>query len=653
VTPTTVKEPLVSLVIPVYNAMPYLVETLDAIPAQGLDQSDFEVVLVNDGSDDGSERVLAEYAQKYPNFRVLNQPNSGGPADPCNKGVAAARGKYFFVLGSDDVLTDGALGDLVAYAESEGSDIVLAKMAGLNGAHAPGTMFKRSVADAHLVEDKLYNTLTAIKLFRTELVSKGAAHHPTHLRVGSDQPFTLACYLAADKISVRADRDYVLIRRREDGTNVTSSRRSSMDFAQLVTATVAVIVDGTPPGPLRDGLLRRPVQGAMLSALQKRFLDLDGQQQDAVIAELREAVGPYFTDPLAAHLAALPRLKARLALAGRTDVLRRLIVWESNGGTEMITRDEAGFLLDLPSELAEQIGEKLLRDVPPRGVAVLEGIAVDCGQVRLMASARIRRGAVPPDNVTLRVRNRRSDDWFDVPARSVEVEGRAGEPAAVFRAEVDYTLLRQGVWDLYVVHRYGGEELVNRLGRHRAEGITADRRPLLNKEGAAETGVAYFTQSHGNLSFDIGFTLQSRTTPDAQVLTVLQTHRGECIVLLQTGTWRSSRFTVTVERKEGEPGKASVAQEVPVVPVGEDLVALQLPRLRKLEREERGLRVTDVVGSVVLSLPAAVEMSETRWPKTSILAAARTGGARIRRKFARRLGIQRPSVRGRDARAQR
>src|SRR5690625_6060228 len=60
VTPTTVKEPLVSLVIPVYNAMPYLVETLDAIPAQGLDQSDFEVVLVNDGSDNGSERVRSE-----------------------------------------------------------------------------------------------------------------------------------------------------------------------------------------------------------------------------------------------------------------------------------------------------------------------------------------------------------------------------------------------------------------------------------------------------------------------------------------------------------------------------------------------------------------------------------------------------------------
>ena len=63
------------------------------------------MILVNDGSDDGSAQVLAEYAERHPNYRLLNQPNSGGPADPCNKGIAAVRGRYFFVLGADDVLT--------------------------------------------------------------------------------------------------------------------------------------------------------------------------------------------------------------------------------------------------------------------------------------------------------------------------------------------------------------------------------------------------------------------------------------------------------------------------------------------------------------------------------------------------------------------
>ena len=150
----TAKTPLVSLVIPVYNAMPYLVELLDMLPKQGLDPSQLEVILVNDGSDDGSEKVLAEHAARHPNYRLIDQPNSGGPADPCNKGIAAVTGKYFFVVGADDVLTEGTLGELARYAEEEGSDIVLAKMAGLNGRHAPSSMFQRSVDDADIVADK-------------------------------------------------------------------------------------------------------------------------------------------------------------------------------------------------------------------------------------------------------------------------------------------------------------------------------------------------------------------------------------------------------------------------------------------------------------------------------------------------------------------
>ena len=61
----TAQTPLVSLVIPVYNSMPYLVETLDAIATQGLDEEQLEVILVDDGSDDGSEKVLADEPFSY------------------------------------------------------------------------------------------------------------------------------------------------------------------------------------------------------------------------------------------------------------------------------------------------------------------------------------------------------------------------------------------------------------------------------------------------------------------------------------------------------------------------------------------------------------------------------------------------------------
>lgn len=593
------ERPLVSLVIPVYNAMPYLLETLDAIPAQGLEPSELEVILVNDGSDDGSAQVLAEYAERHPNYRLLNQPNSGGPADPCNKGIAAVRGKYFFVLGADDVLTDGALGDLVAYAEQEGSDIVLAKMAGLNGRHAPSSMFQRSIADADLVEDRLYNSVTAIKLFRTELVALSGAHNPTHLRVGSDQPFTFACYLVANKISVRSDRPYILIRKREDGKNVTASRRSAWDYAQLVTATVAVIVEGTEPGALRDGILRRPVRGALDKSLQPRFLELDEAKQTAVLEELQQSIGPHFTPTIAGHLGTLSRLKARLALAGDLDTLRALLAWQKGGGTERLRHGENGFSLDLPDELAQRIPPELLEDVHVAGAVVLEDLAVDATQLRLAASAQVSGSAVAPDQVALRVRSRRTGDWFDVvPEETTEV-GRAGAPARAFRAEIDCADLERGVWDLQVVHRYGTEELVNRLGGRRAEHVSAERRRLLDADGTRGLGVVYGTKGHGNLSVDIGHTLIPSPGPEVRILTAVRTEHGTRWVVMAAPT--AEPFTATAHT---HPAAEGAGERLTVVPAGDGLVATVLPRRGAVEA--RWLRVEDPFGASVLAIPEAV-----------------------------------------------
>lgn len=631
---TTSGTPLVSLVIPVYNAMPYLRETLDALPAQGLDESQLEVVLVNDGSDDGSEKLLAEYAARHPNYRLIDQPNSGGPADPCNKGIAAVRGKYFFVVGADDVLTEGALGDLAAYAEKEGSDIVLAKMAGLNGRHAPSSMFHRTVADADIVADKLYNSLTAIKLFRTDLVAKTGAHNPTHLRVGSDQPFTLACYLAADKISVRADRDFVLIRKRDDGKNVTSSARSAWDYAQLLTACIEVIVQFSEPGTLRDGILRRPIRGALRKSLHPRFLELEEERQEAVVAEIAGALTPVYTPAAAAHLGLLEKVKVRLALDGRTAVLRRLITWEKGGGKERLTHDETGFHLDLPPELAQEIGAELLRDVTVTGMVRLESLAVEGSRARLVASARVKGCMVPPDAVALRVQRRGTEDWSDQWAGEAREILRDGSRALELRAEIDADRLEKGVWDISVVHRYGSEELVNRLGRLRSEEIVERRHRLTDGTGQREIGTVYYTQGFGNVSLDIGYTLLERSGPDARVLTTLSTGPGHRVVLLAADSTHSLRASVHADEAAGGDG-----EPVPLIPAGEGLFALSLQD--GSGRETRWLKVEDDIGHVVLTIPEAVSIPRTQ-VGGSVLSAAADGGKRTVRAIARRLGVRRP-----------
>lgn len=629
----TADNPLVSLVIPVYNSMPYLIETLDAIEVQGLDEDQLEVILVNDGSTDGSEKVLAEYAAKHPNYRLINQPNSGGPADPCNKGIAAVTGKYFFVVGSDDVLTKGALGDLAAYAEEHGSDIVLAKMAGINGRHAPGSMFKATKPDAHLVKDSLFNSLTAIKLFRTDLVTKTGAHNPTHLRIGSDQPFTAACYLVAKKISVRADRPFVMIRKRDDGKNVTSRPRTATEYSDLLTALVDEIIRWSDPGEIRDGVLHRPVHGAMRKTLLPRFLDVDEEEQERIISEMQRVVGPHFNDAVAAHLGSLDRVKARLALAGRIDELRALIQWEKDGGKTRLAHGDGGFLLDLPQELVEQIGDEVLHDVKVVGVATLEDLAVENGAISLEASAYVRDAAVAPDDVVLRARIRGSEESVDFPVRQQSATV-AGTPGARFHAEFDATGLAEGVWDLYVVQRFGADELENRLGRNRSEDVTDERRLLIDSDRRREVGVAYFTKGYGNLSLDIGYTLLARTGPRAAVAGVLDTGPGGRVALLRTDAPETLQITV---QQEGATGTGETAAFVARLEGG--LIAVSLPE------GSGSIRVANPQGAVVLPLPGPVTFSDER-PRVASTP-ARSGrvvekGLRAGRGIARRLGVRRP-----------
>jgi hypothetical protein len=631
--PQLAEKPLVSLVIPVYNAMPYLVELLDMLPKQGLDPEQFEVILVNDGSDDGSEKVLEEYAAQNPNYRLIDQPNSGGPADPCNKGIAAVTGKYFFVVGSDDVLTEGALGELARYAEEQGSDIVLAKMAGLNGRHAPSSMFQRSVDDADIVEDKLYNSLTAIKLFRTDLVRKTGAHNPTHLHVGSDQPFTLACYLVAEKISVRADRDFVLIRAREDGKNVTSSHRSSWDYAQLVTACFDVIEKWSEPGALRDGILRRPMRGALTKALWPRFLELDEAGQQQVVDELRRVVPPLLTPPVAAHLDSLARLKLRLALDGRLDELRSVITWQRDSDRELLVPHGHGFRFDLPADLAARIDDELLHDVKVSGVVALEDLEIDGAVLRLVASAKVTHSAVAPDEVALRVRDRKKEDWYDLPATDVREVGRGGTPALEFRATIDAARCARGVQDLYVVHRYGELELVNRLGKHRSERIEERPHRLVEPAGQQDLGITYYTKDYGNLSLDIGYTMHDRLGPDVHVLGVLQGGAGERLVLLAGDLQGDLHAVVHADQDASGSG-----EEVPVTPTGGGVAVVSLPR--REGAQEPWLTVNDLSGAVTLQLTAATDLPDMSG-KAPLVTDALTGVGRVGRSIARQLGAGR------------
>lgn len=97
-----------SVIIPVYNVAPYIAKTLDSVLRQGLEASEYEVIMVNDGSEDSSADICREYCERFPNFKLVNQENAGVSAAR-NKGIDAAQGEYVVFLDADDYLLDNGL----------------------------------------------------------------------------------------------------------------------------------------------------------------------------------------------------------------------------------------------------------------------------------------------------------------------------------------------------------------------------------------------------------------------------------------------------------------------------------------------------------------------------------------------------------------
>ncbi len=93
-------QPLISVVMSVYNGQPYLAESIESILGQS--ERRFEFIIVNDGSTDGTDAILAEYRARDPRVRVLTQDNSG-LTKSLNRAVALSRGRYIARQDADDV----------------------------------------------------------------------------------------------------------------------------------------------------------------------------------------------------------------------------------------------------------------------------------------------------------------------------------------------------------------------------------------------------------------------------------------------------------------------------------------------------------------------------------------------------------------------
>ena len=119
------EKPLVSLIIPAYNAQDYIVRSIDSALAS--DFSNLEIIIVNDGSVDDTRKIMDWYDLNYPNVVTIDKEN-GGVADARNTGISAAKGQYIAFLDNDDLVRPDMISKLYGTILKNDCDIAIAPL---------------------------------------------------------------------------------------------------------------------------------------------------------------------------------------------------------------------------------------------------------------------------------------------------------------------------------------------------------------------------------------------------------------------------------------------------------------------------------------------------------------------------------------------
>ncbi len=326
------REPDVTVVVAVYNTMPYLTECLDSLIRQSIGLERLEVVAVDDGSTDGSGAELDRYAERHPDVvKVLHQPNSGGPAAPSNRALDVATGRFVYFIGADDHLGEEALERMVSAADTNAADVVIGKMVGTNGRYVHQKLYDGNHPDISLYDSALPFTLANTKLFRRELVEKYSLRFPEDMPVGSDQPFTIEACVRARKISVVSDYTCYYAVKRGDASNITY-RANHLARLRCVERIMEHTAGLIPAGPQRDAVLKRHFDWELSKLLQQDFPALDPDTRRQVCEGVGALVDAYFTEGLRDGTGVKRRVRFGLARSGAVEELTRAIEEETEHG---------------------------------------------------------------------------------------------------------------------------------------------------------------------------------------------------------------------------------------------------------------------------------------------------------------------------------
>ena len=238
--------PLISVIVPVYNAEKYLHRCIDSILAQTF--TDWELLLIDDGSKDRSGDFCDEYVAKDSRIRVFHKEN-GGVSSARNLGLDNAQGEWVTFVDSDDWIKPLCLEHFLMYAQT--TDLVIAYATIFRGNDTEGAEEKYPEHDittenfSLLFEENAlsWHTSPWSKLYKRKIIENHHFRFEEDVRLGEDAIFLYSFMLQANKIKVVCYTDYCYRSEVEGSlTKKTNALQSELLAMQKIHALVDQMV---------------------------------------------------------------------------------------------------------------------------------------------------------------------------------------------------------------------------------------------------------------------------------------------------------------------------------------------------------------------------------------------------------------------------
>ena len=219
-----------SIIVPVYNVEPYIRACMESIFKQRLDEDCFEVIIVNDGTQDRSMQVIGDIIEAHPHISGIEQENLSLSVAR-NNGIAKAQGEYIIMPDSDDLLVPNSLQTLLNIAIKTKADLIVADYIEMDDKGID--MLIEHPVEQHKLQ---YQEKTGVKLFIEDLNPRQCYVWRTMYRRDfllkenlkfapgihfQDVPFTHECYLKAGKC-VKTNQLFNIYRRGREGAATTA-----------------------------------------------------------------------------------------------------------------------------------------------------------------------------------------------------------------------------------------------------------------------------------------------------------------------------------------------------------------------------------------------------------------------------------------------